>query len=1235
MKRMFTLNRTSRSRWMLLLLLLVAGVTNTLAQDVTIRGNNGSTIPARKNGGTVDTFFGLGGFATWQHEQLSMVLTVSDGTRLTQYEQLDNPANNLFVSADGEKIQIAKGKVSGANVCYVSLSLPKGYRFTQYIIEFSKPQNAQNEEFNTANNESSTFGETGKDFGNYITSASIVTNGEVQKITRNESTGGSMGNVLYFKLQGPNSSRALIQLEEAKFYFTAEENYSPVLPAGTINNRSAVDIPFSTSKVDYGPIENVSYQGYDPRYSYSSAAANDVTAKFVLYEAESLDNNGTNFDGVQGKVVKYQKGSINSEAGFFKLGGVKENDQDKEQVYYIETPTYVELSNGKKNPVGYRIIGAEFDFAKKMVNSRTFYITYEYDGDTYYLNRGMWDNLSWSEDSWSNTQWSMDADGYISSGGYYLYFNNGYAAVSRQKPSESERFCIDSENGIYQKGWPDYFIRFYRQQTGTDWWTGNPTYTNFCLISKDTGEKVTYDEVSSSSVGTGTTDFSFYVYDQTGATENKVEHKINNANPTGHVELSNLNNDAVKFGVKGVGLVSATLTLQALDPYLEKMDVVCTDKATPAIRMKQTFDASDFSVNGGEFYFYVPEGTEDVKITFENLKSKYFDESYTGGSSENKSRINFVKSAHYNAFGGTTENSENIIYNDRAEARNAALDRLTVGVVGSAPFEFNNAEEVGKNGGTLTEYPFTLAKYKAAPNNGSFDVMEYEDITEDEQVDTSYVFTTDETRYNIAPTTATQHRAYAFYKMIVHVQTHFYSPKIKFTKIYNNTLYRDDNNKVQRDPFYSVEVTAPYETVDGKIKQGYAGTDEIFAGINRILTKDKVDDFGNTDIPKSAKQILNLDFSKLEGIYQITTAENPDMQSYSNSNAANCLIFLPVGANAPNDNVASKISETSNTFKAANNIKLTDMQPFYSPYDIEVDPVKNVEYSRKITKSTYGQETTCTVILPFNILVENGKHKNLDGSEFTLHKMQDENSLVLQNGTTYAYMPSAFGDVTETTEQNKPYIVKLENVYSVDTLSFVVTQKGATIKATAGIMNNNYTITDKDAEGKVITSTGTARGGDADPSGTTSGTTYTFTNKGTYAGIEIAKGQEVFYFARNNFVCSKSLNDNYSTVKVAPFRAFYTWKADGAAKLMSFDMIFNEGLGDTPTGISSLNANPDLKVVPGNGVITMTSAIEQNVRVNSTSGVLVSNAKLQAGETQTINVPAGIYVINGVKIIVK
>ena len=117
------------------------------AQNVTIKATNGSTIAAVKSGSTTDTFFGCGGFATWQHEQLSMVLTTSDGTGLTQNLQLENPANNLFTS--GNFMQIAKGQAKeytddygvhhdAANVCYVSLSLPKGYRFTGYTIVFRR-----------------------------------------------------------------------------------------------------------------------------------------------------------------------------------------------------------------------------------------------------------------------------------------------------------------------------------------------------------------------------------------------------------------------------------------------------------------------------------------------------------------------------------------------------------------------------------------------------------------------------------------------------------------------------------------------------------------------------------------------------------------------------------------------------------------------------------------------------------------------------------------------------------------------------------------------------------------------------------------------------------------------------------------------------------------------------------------------------------------------------------------
>ena len=312
-----------RKKFTLALLSLLLVPLGMMAQNVTIRANNGSTIAAVKQGVT-DTFFNLGGFATWQHEQLSMVLTVSDNSDLTPNGQLDNPANNLF--KNGTKMQIAKGKVSGANTCYVSVSLPSGYRFTRYEIKFTKPRYAQDSEFNTGRTgqESSTFGEMDSNYSAYIvpvsdkdtTSASITINGQAKTIKRREVNEGSgeMGNVLYFRLSAPNSSRALIQLESAEFWFTSEENYSPLTPAGVISSPvSAVDIPFSTSRVDFGTITRRSYNGVS-RVSYSSANVSDLEANFTLYEAESTKE-GSGVDGISGQVVDYKAGTISSSVG--------------------------------------------------------------------------------------------------------------------------------------------------------------------------------------------------------------------------------------------------------------------------------------------------------------------------------------------------------------------------------------------------------------------------------------------------------------------------------------------------------------------------------------------------------------------------------------------------------------------------------------------------------------------------------------------------------------------------------------------------------------------------------------------------------------------------------------------------------------------------------------------------------------------------------------------------------
>ena len=1176
-----------------LLVFTLLGFLNTQwasAQDVTIRANNGACVAAvKKSGTTTDTFFNLGGFATWQHEQLNMVLTVADGTDLTPNGQLDNPANNLFAAEDGVHMQIAKGQASGANVCYATVSLPRGYRFTGYAIKFSRPANVDKGD-GTAFNSSGTsyFGETDSSFGDWVATSAYksIARNSVDSIKRDESTALPMGNVLYFKLQGPSGSRALIQLEEARFFFTAEENFTPMTPAGTITTPvSATKVEFPTSKVDFGTIKNNRYNG-TWRISYESANVSDIKANLLLYEAESITD-GEDIDGISGKVVDFNTGSqytITSEGGYFKLG--KGAASTEEQVYFIETPTTVEISDGHEVPIGYRITAAKLDYSNGAQNA-TFYITRRGTFNTYYLNTN-------GRFTTTPVLWEIDDDGYISSNGNYLYFNNGYAATQTEKPAESEKFGVDDNNNIYQLEYPTYFITYYQPNWGGE---------RYGMISNTTGEKANYVENTPATEGSGS--FKLKVYDKNGENPQTIDVTGNGSYP-----LTGLNNDAVKFGVIGQGLVRATLTMQALDPYIDQMAVVCKDREEPAIKLTQYFHASDFSVSGGEFDFYLPSDCADrgdhVDITFEDLQSQYFDETYStynAATGPHYSRLNFVKSAHYNAFG-----DPNVIYSNKTEAASATpLERQKVSIVGSAPFKFNNAGDVGTiptgESTNIEEYAFSLANYAGAPNNGRFDTMWFQ-VKAQTQTDTRYVFTTDETRYNIAPTTATQHRAYAFYTMKVNIHSTTYQPRVKFTKIYDQTLYGTG----QTDAFYGVEIST---TAPASVGAGYASTDEVFAVIDAAVkgntatgTLTKTESGKTRTIGywegwdanlKSAKQILYIDFSNLEGVYQTTTDEQQSMEDYSATNAANCLFFVPQGAGATVPNVAEK---STAGYRATFNFVLTDKEPFYSPYDIQVPSGRTMSYKRLITTDKYGKVNNASIILPFSIELDgNGKHTNADGTSFTLHTMQSSKALRIDDDKAVAFFP-AVTDVSEATP-NKPYLVKIDGQSSEANVTFTISQPGAQVSKTSD-MAADYTFAG-DASTGVTAGAGEGQG------------TWTFTPKGTYAGQKVAKGENIFYFGNNVFNSSKDLSDNYADVKIAPFRAYYATSVSGNAKLSSFTPVFEEGEGDVITAIAPVEA-----------------FIDVDAPVYDLQGRMVATSYRKAKSLKS-----GMYVVNGVKIMVK
>lgn len=1261
---------------MLLLLLLVAGVTNTLAQNVTVRPDNGSVLPCKKDGGG-DGFFAWQGSSSWTHEQLPLTLITGDsdnnltdnGNQLTTSGQLANVANDIFVSAEdnnGNKyLQIGKGGQGGLIMdTYLTIGLPSGYRLTGYTITFHRISSPNGKPNNVSTSETSSnisFGETNNSFTYRTTTNSTATNitpyfgGIAQGSTTQHTIGrtsqsdADMGNVLYFKLSaGNNTGRAFIQLDYVELRFTAEYNYPPLTPGLPVTEQSAVDVSFTTGKMDYGELteqrDGNSVAGYATRISYNGRL-HDLTGNLTLYErgsVKTVSNNG--FDGTAGDMVDYKSGSISSAGDYFKLDVSKHNSMKGDTaIYFIESPVW--LVNGAsesqhKNPVGYRIVKASFDCAKT-TNAPTSFKIQMYDADDEYGGSYYGLNYYSGQYNWNyQTTWNIDTDGYIYYGIYYLSVVDDNLVVVTEKPTASAgTFEIYNQNGtqrIRRKANVTYRYIGYQKETSS-----GRTIRRAVMVSSNSSRRATYSQVSTAhteNVG----NFTFLIYDKTGT---KVAKKVP---VTGNTSLSidSLNNDAVKIGVIGSGLIKGNLTLQALDPYIERLSIVCQENSgNSGGRVSQQFNAKDFSVKGGTFLFQVPSDFQgDAKFTFENLYSNYGDNTYWNETNnpERHSRYYFVGST----YGNYDSNDVYARYKNHSDADYTT--KVACSNPGNIKYIFNNADTVVTDGGYYKEYPFTLAKYAA--KGGNFTPFIFPSTSMNgTATKTAYLFTADETRYNIAPTTATQHVSYAYYEMTIKMDQVDYYPYLTWTKIYDETFYSADNSNIKRDSKWGLTLTttANSQNTEMGTHSGYLTVSSILDYIHGRATTGTVGQngyipLGNANAPATMDQILYIDASQLESIMENQKGNTThNLQELKDSIDQNALIYLPYGSQSQLENVASNMTAKytdAKSFRSANNIVVTDRYPFYAPYDIQVDASKMAKYERTLTNSQlYGDDDQhLTIVLPFEINVDaSGVHTNTDGqgSPFSLATMNRTNSLSKKTGSMINFYKDGadgyFTTISEKSEANKPYVVTMQGDAGEN--AFKVHQTGAKVKATpntTGIF-----------EGEGASGTYTYKDGDVNKT-----VNYSFTHKGTYTGIEIGEDGKggaatasttVFYFANNLFLDSKSLA-NAKSLKMLPYRSYYDYTGTGVgAKMMQFRIVFGENDDNNTTGINEVQKNSNLAIIPGDGYITIMAKADSNVAIHTVNGMAVEKCNLRAGETRTVAMPAGIYVINGVKMVVK
>lgn len=1132
-------------------------------------------------------------------------------------------------------------------------------------------------------------------------------------------------NQLYFRLV-KNFTHYGISIKSFHIFFTAEGTFdASAKPSDVDHARRVVSYSFPTNKIDIGKMSMLTQEGHEgdedyTAFSYDFRNVTDLKAYTYIYQERAIQ------DGVPYELTSDDEGDIDAHIYPVIFGEGEDADSlfaFENDVYYVEPPITVHGSSGLEAPIGYRIVGAkieylwkdEVDITKTIPNG--FYIVYKRVRTTsngsettyYYLG----ENLEFATYNNANNRpvWHMDDDGNI----YYNANNRRYLSCYGEGATRTLSWATDPNSRwnlrtvdggniyYYSDGMNYYNLQAVVNASGVP--TGSPQ------VVKDALNYLPYSEYQAEGHTVTTCEFkpgtyTLNIWDQkTGetidasksveVTEAKAKSNEN------YVELKDLNNDAIKFSITGLdegekALLLITLKLQALNPYINNMKVECKN-LPKELQMSQTFTASDFSVSGGSFIFYVPSDLvgETMDISFSDLYSNYGDNTYWGEAmSLTNSRYSFVTSDYFKLYSGNQRTKAQLIelgmeaeeagkwpvngglYDANYDPDASYTNKVTTATAGNVRYKFNNAEDLGgtlsQTSAYLEEYPFSVTKYLSnypnpdgsTPAKAKFEECHVVAGDGTQNAGSFFVFTADETRYNIAPTTDWQHRFYAFYRMDVKAVAKSYSPALEWTKVYDSALYiteDEDGNEVKGEEAQFGLKLKTKEILDngqiGDFATGYLTVKEIEDAIAAAITAENANPTG--DVPTSKDQILYIDGSDLIGIYNYIKTEDGQpvpatLENLMDGLGTNALIYLPSASSTKLDNFAYYEPEI-NSFRAAKDIVLTDQQPFYSKYDIQIDPANTVTYERKISDAMNGQAKFATIMLPFALSLDktNGVHTNPSETpvaKFSVNIMSaydaDGNVIDMKDekaGVDYgtAYFTPLINNTT--TEANTPYMIKVETTSAGedDDFSFVVAEKGTKIIATNIEGENNPT------------GTGWLHSDDGTVSVKYGSATYAFTNKATFSGAKFDRaakdntgkeiGEDVFYFANDKYLDlhTLSLYDKDGKLNqhlyIYPFRGVYTYVktgGNGAKRMQGFDISFDAPNHGTATDIANA-VEADLIVKTGKGIVTMSASRAQDVNIYTVSGVNSKRIALEAGDTKTVNLPAGIYMINNVKVIVK
>ena len=1119
------------------------------------------------------TYFGM-----LRHDVSPVQVLTSNSTSLNSDALFATNNNDMTFTTVGSDSLLTVATSSTTTSVYLQVVAPKGYRFTGYDMTFD-----------TSNSTSSA------PVVQYAYDTSGSSTSDVATVTVSDGTMSQTfddgTNVLFFRI-GSAASTTVV-LKSLSVTYAIDQTLTASLPnaSGTFT--------VSTGRVNPGTFST----NNNSTVSFTQTALTDAETLAVTSSDGTAQTTVSEHDG-----TRYVALSANGD-------------------YYVEAPAKCRITGATLSLLGATKSTITLGDALTTTPTTGSYVISDGNGNYMKLNGTTIENTTNAEEAtvwtvtvtttssssqgggghggWNQQTTTTTTKCTLLSGSYYLVLNSG---LTTDTSSDKGNWIWDSSNnclkGSSSKSNPNYIV-----------------YSSGWTLSSTTSGKNQLQAVTTSE-STADPSFTATLYNRDNTAASGTASLSSGDKQT--LSASDYNNDAIHFQISNLAsgaqaYACVTLQMMPLNPEVQQVQVVATGN-DGTLMGQQTVATDNYALNGGETVSVAVTKTasgSSYVIGLRNAENADKTMWYTDGSADNSGSAGGY--SNYYLLGGMAQATDGTLnttatpYPDARVNTSKASEKPLIATNIASLADGSTLQDV-----TLSDDDLGLAEVSVAAN----------------ATQTVYAYVADMPTWNIMPSgisTKKMHIDYRRYALTVKPVVTEELPVVALTPLYtvtmksaphkqSSTLSSDGNSLDKTHTYVGVTVTAT--TASGAAAAGILTNTSIISAIKeKMATEASTYGF---PADNALRGILYVDMSGLSTVVAEKTDGTDNWVAFDNGTADNCLYYLPAGfeANGVGNMVAVKTAATtaaSATFEATGDVRVYDQQPFFAPYDFGTGSHRAL-YTREATttgvNTTKATVTSMSCVLPFDIpLANDGTMTANDDNKVTFRDVNAYGEVTRisaedhSHALTYALLADLVTEGKATA--NMPYYVESKNPgfdFSISNTTFRKTPCD----------DNTFSAPEKD---RTLTRT-------------LSGSTWTAI--GTYSGAQVAKDQSLWYLAKDLFWNSGQLTA-YNNFNLRPFRAYYyTTDTNSASQQTTAKVVYN--YGDIITaGISDLAADsePGLAITAGHGALTLTAHADTRFAAYTTGGQLVARGTLGAGETRSLPVPAGVYMVNNCKVVVR